>query len=164
MNRIRRTCRSVARLTGPPGTAEPRANLLTGRDGFAGRFIHDVAAAASVAVGHQFGRPGHRARPRGGRWAARLPSPGPRAGSAGQTRPATTAPRPRLRAVAAPGLLPHTVRLCVHCQQRPAGFWISSHGGQTVRRPWCLSCCQQLDPVRCDVIAFDGQQQARRSR
>jgi hypothetical protein len=144
MNRIGRIRRPRARLTGPPGTAEPRANQPTSRDSFAGRFIQNVAA------GHQLGRPGHRARPR--------------AGSTGQTWPATMAPRSWWRAVATPGLLPHTIQLCVHCQQRPAGFWVRRHGGQTVRRPWCLSCCQQLDPGRCDVIPFDGQQQARRSR
>jgi hypothetical protein len=146
MNRIRRTRRPQARLTGSPGTADPRANQITGRDGFAGRLIPDVAAAASVAAGHHLGRPGHRA------------------GSAVQTWPATTAPRSWWRRVATPGLLPHTIQLCVHCQQRPAGFWIRRHGGQTVRRPWCLSCCQQLDPGRCEVIPFDGHQQARRSR
>ncbi len=33
----------------------------------------------------------------------------------------------------------------------PAGFWVSCTGGQTVRRPWYLSCCQGLDRDRCDV-------------
>jgi hypothetical protein len=56
----------------------------------------------------------------------------------------------------APGLLPHTVQLCVHCRQDPAGFWVSRAGGQTVRRPWCLSCCQELDRDHCDVIRFDS--------
>jgi hypothetical protein len=52
--------------------------------------------------------------------------------------------------------LPHTVQLCIHCHQSPAGFWVSHKSGQTVRRPWCLSCCQTLDHERCDVIPFDG--------
>jgi hypothetical protein len=56
----------------------------------------------------------------------------------------------------APGVLLRTVQLCIHCRQSPAGFWVSRRGGQTVRRPWCLSCCQGLDRDRCDVIPFDG--------
>ena len=54
----------------------------------------------------------------------------------------------------APGVLPYTVQLCIHCGHNPAGFWVSRTGGQTVRRPWCLSCCQGLDRDRCDVTAF----------
>lgn len=27
----------------------------------------------------------------------------------------------------------------------PAGFWVSHTSDQTARRPWCLSCCQNLD-------------------
>ena len=34
-----------------------------------------------------------------------------------------------------PGLLPRTVQLCIHCRESPAGFWVSSNGGKTVRRP-----------------------------
>jgi hypothetical protein len=55
-----------------------------------------------------------------------------------------------------PGLLPHTVQLCIHCRERPAGFWVSSKGGKTVRRPWCLSCCDGLDQSRRDVVPFDS--------
>jgi hypothetical protein len=55
-----------------------------------------------------------------------------------------------------PSLLPRTVQLCIHCRQRPAGFWVSRTGGQTVRRPWCLSCCQELDRDRCDVVPFES--------
>jgi hypothetical protein len=51
---------------------------------------------------------------------------------------------------------PHTIQLCIHCQQRPAGFWVRRTGGTVVRRPWCLSCCQQLDHDRHDVIPFGG--------
>ena len=50
--------------------------------------------------------------------------------------------------------LPHTIQLCVHCRENPAGFWVSRTGGKTVRRPWCLSCCDQLDRDHCDVIRF----------
>lgn len=54
-----------------------------------------------------------------------------------------------------PRPLPHTIQLCVHCRRNPAGFWVSRTGGQTVRRPWCLSCCQDLDPACYHVKAFD---------
>ena len=50
----------------------------------------------------------------------------------------------------------HTVQLCIHCRERPAGFWVSSKGGKTVRRPWCLSCCDGLDQSRCDLVPFDS--------
>jgi hypothetical protein len=49
-----------------------------------------------------------------------------------------------------------TVRLCIHCQENPAGFWVSRRNGQVVRRPWCLSCCQELDSSHCDMIPFGG--------
>jgi hypothetical protein len=55
-----------------------------------------------------------------------------------------------------PGVLPRTIQLCIHCQQRPAGFWVRRTGGTVVRRPWCLSCCQDLDRDRYDVISFGG--------
>jgi len=105
---------------------------------------------------HLAGRPGHRARPRGRRWATLPPSPVPSARSAGQNWPAATTTMSWRRTVTALGLLPHTVQLCIHCRQSPAGFWVSRHGGQTVRRPWCLPCCQELDPGRYDVIRFDS--------
>lgn len=28
--------------------------------------------------------------------------------------------------------------------------------GQPEERPWCLSCCRELDPGRCDMIRFGG--------
>jgi hypothetical protein len=80
----------------------------------------------------------------------------PGADSAGQHRPAPATTMSRLQAVTAPGLLPRTVQLCIHCRQTPPGFWVSRRGGQTVRRPWCVSSCQELDQDRCDVIPFDG--------
>lgn len=51
-------------------------------------------------------------------------------------------------------LRPHTLLLCIHCQQNAAGFWVSRPTGQVARRPWCLSCSQQLDPGRCAVTPF----------
>lgn len=53
-------------------------------------------------------------------------------------------------------LLPRTIQLCIHCRESPAGFWVSSKGSKTVRRPWCLSCCDALDPIRHYVIPFGG--------
>ena len=61
---------------------------------------------------------------------------------------------PPRRVIIAPGMLPRTVQLCIHCRQGPAGFWVSRKNGKVVRRPWCLSCCQVLDRDRCDVIPF----------
>jgi hypothetical protein len=56
----------------------------------------------------------------------------------------------------APGMQPHTIQLCIHCQQRPAGFWVRRTGDTVVRRPWCLSCRQDLDRDRYDLIPFGG--------
>jgi hypothetical protein len=65
-------------------------------------------------------------------------------------------PAPRLRATLGPGRPPHTFLLCIHCLVNPAGFWVSSAGSSVARRPWCLSCCQDLDRQRCDMIPFGG--------
>jgi len=74
----------------------------------------------------------------------------------GQNRPAATTMNSRRRTITMPRLLPHTIQLCIHCRRNPAGFWVSHNGDQTVRRPWCLSCCQDLDPACHHVIPFDG--------
>ena len=78
--------------------------------------------------------------------------------------PGTAAARPNrsritilaalLHKLIAPGLPPHAVRLCVHCRANPAGFWVSGKSARTVRRPWCLSCCDVLDRGRHDVTGF----------
>jgi len=47
-----------------------------------------------------------------------------------------------------------TIQVCIHCRENPAGFWISRRNSQVVHRPWCLSCCQELDPGLCDVVPF----------
>jgi len=65
------------------------------------------------------------------------------------------APREGLRTRILPARLPHTIQLCIHCRERPAGFWVSRTDATTVRRPWCLSCCEELDRD-CRVIPFDG--------
>jgi len=109
--------------------------------------------------------PGDQQRParltghpdRGDGRAARLRAGGDRAPDAG--RAAARGPQRRRKApstMTAPGVLPRTVQLCIHCQQRPAGFWVRRTGGTVVRRPWCLSCCQDLDRDRNDVIPFGG--------
>lgn len=114
---------------GQPSGERPRAASRAGRDGFAGRFIQDIAAATSVATG--------------------------------QNRPAPST-TPRRRGMIASRLRPRTVQLCIHCRQNPAGFWVSRTRDQTVRRPWCLSCCQGLDHSRYHVTPFDGHHGAGR--
>ncbi|HEY6310580.1 MAG TPA: hypothetical protein VIY52_07200 [Streptosporangiaceae bacterium] len=75
--------------------------------------------------------------------------------AAGQTRPAPATATSRRRTIPMPRLLPHTIQLCIHCRHNPAGFWVSRDSDQTVRRPWCLSCCQDLDPASYHVSPFD---------
>jgi hypothetical protein len=76
--------------------------------------------------------------------------------AAGQHRPAPTATTTRRRSITAPRLLPRTIQVCIHCRQEPAGFWVSRDTGQKVRRSWCLSCCQDLDPGCYHVQPFDS--------
>ena len=71
---------------------------------------------------------------------------------------------PQRHTKAAPRLRPHTVQLCLCCRQNPAGFWVSRTSDQTVRRPYCLSCCQWLDHSRYDVIPFDNHSDTGRMR
>jgi hypothetical protein len=49
-----------------------------------------------------------------------------------------------------------TLQLCIHCQENPAGFWVGRLGSRVAHRPWCLSCCQELDHELCEVIPFGG--------
>ena len=53
-----------------------------------------------------------------------------------------------------PPRLPRTHQLCVHCRQSTAGFWVSRKNTSVVRRPWCLSCCDDLDREFCDMTPF----------
>ena len=76
--------------------------------------------------------------------------------AADQNKPAATTTNSRRRTITTPRLLPRTIQLCIHCQHNPAGFWVNHNGDQTVSRPWCLSCCQDLDPACHHVIPFDG--------
>jgi hypothetical protein len=76
--------------------------------------------------------------------------------AAGQNSPAPTTANSWWRTITAPRLLPRTIQLCIHCRARSAGFWVSRTSDQTVRRPWCLSCCQDLDPSCYHVKPFDN--------
>ncbi len=75
--------------------------------------------------------------------------------SAGKNQSSTATANRRRRTMTAPCRLPHTVQLCIHCRHNPAGLWVSRNS-QTVRRPWCLSCCQNLDLGRYHVQPFDS--------
>jgi hypothetical protein len=77
--------------------------------------------------------------------------------AAGQNRPAATTANSRWRTITMPRLLPHIIQLCIHCRQNPAGFWVGRTSDQAVRRPWCLSCCQDLDPASHHIKPFDLQ-------
>ena len=74
----------------------------------------------------------------------------------GQNWPAPATTNTRRRTIAMPRLLPHTIQLCIHCRHNPAGFWVSHTTDQTVRRPWCLSCCQDLDPGCHHITPFEA--------
>lgn len=74
----------------------------------------------------------------------------------GQNRPAARTTNSRRRTIPTPRLLPYTIQLCIHCRHNPAGFWVSHNDDQTMHRPWCLSCCQDLDPACHHVIPFDS--------
>jgi len=75
--------------------------------------------------------------------------------AADRNKPAPTT-KTRRRTITTARLLPHTIQVCIHRRQNPAGFWVSPTSGQTVRRPWCLSCCQDLDPGRYLAKPFDS--------
>jgi hypothetical protein len=103
--------------------------------------------------------PNHQGRrPGGGSFAARFTQDAAAvaAVAAGQNWPTGAAANPRRRPMTAPRPLPRTIQLCIHCQHNPAGFWVSRASGQTARRPWCLSCCQNLDPGSCHIKPFDS--------
>jgi hypothetical protein len=76
--------------------------------------------------------------------------------AASQNRPASATANSRRPSITARLPRPHTIQLCIHCRQNPAGFWVSHTSDQTVRRPWCLSCCQNLDPGCYHVKPFES--------
>jgi hypothetical protein len=130
MNHVHPMHRSFARLT-------RRAGML---------FARSTAGPAAAAA----------TRPGPARWTTAPPVPARRsppqspASARGRNRRGE-----RLRTPVLPARRPHTIQLCIHCQDRPAGFWVSRAGGHMVRRPWCLSCCEELDRDSCGVIPFD---------
>ena len=132
MNHIHRICRFLASLTRPAGILVARRAAVP-------------AAAATT-----------RSEPP--RWTTHPPVPAP-ARTIATSEPRVGVrrqPRERLRTRAVPAQLPHTIQLCIHCRENPAGFWVSRTGGKTVHRPWCLSCCEGLDRDRCDIIPFES--------
>jgi hypothetical protein len=138
MSRIPRAGRHIrdllARRTSPPGTAEPRTPQPLGQEP------------------HQASRPGHDSSTR--RFVQHVAAAATVA--ADQHRPTPTTTGSRQRTAIMPRLLPHTIQLCIHCRHNPAGFWVSRNGSRTARRPWCLSCCQDLDPGCYHVNPFDS--------
>ena len=60
------------------------------------------------------------------------------------------------RVIPGPRMRPHTFPLCIRCRVNPAGFWVSGKDTSVVRRPWCLSCCDDLDRELCDMTPFGG--------
>jgi len=138
MSRIPRAGRHIrhllARRTNPPGTAEPRTPQPLGQEP------------------HQANRPGHDSSTR--RTVQHMAAAASVA--ADQHRPTPTTTGSRQRTAILPRLLPHTIQLCIHCRHNPAGFWVSRNDSRTARRPWCLSCCQDLDPGCYHVNPFDS--------
>ena len=135
MNRIRRVRPTSTRGASSPGPGQPHPRQPDGQESrLAGRPGRDGLAGRIIqdmAAG---------------------------AGVAvGQTRLAATTANSRWRRIPMPRMLPHTIQLCIHCRHNPAGFWVSRDSDQTVRRPWCLSCCQDLDPACHHIKPFDLQ-------
>ena len=135
MNRIRHVRRALARRTSPSGTREPHSRQPDGPE------PRLVSRPGSDGLARRF---------------IQHVTPGASV-AADQDRPAPTTTNSRRRTIPTPRLLPHTIQLCVHCQHDPAGFWVSRDGDRTVRRPWCLSCCQDLDPACHHIKPFDLQ-------
>jgi hypothetical protein len=135
MNRIRRVRRASTRGASSPGTSQSHARRPSGHEpqpaSRPGRYGLCAQIIQDMAAGA--------------------------AVAVGQARPAPTTANSWWRGIPVPRLLPHTVQLCIHCGHSPAGFWVSRDSGQTVRRPWCLSCCQDLDPASHHIRPFDLQ-------
>jgi hypothetical protein len=140
---------------GYPPISHVHTVVIGGMPGWQIALIAAMAAVSAATVAVLLDRAWTAAKL--SRWPSRATPATPSAASAGQNRPESTTMSSRLRTMIAPGLPTHTLQLCIHCQQNPAGFWVSQKGARTVRRPWCLSCCDELDRSRCDVIAFGSQ-------
>ena len=137
MSRIPRNDRwlsVLARLADPPGRAEPRPSQPFGQK----------AVLAIRPVRHGLAA-----------WfAQRLAAAA--SVTASQIRPTPISSNSRRRTITAPRWLPRTIQLCIHCGHNPGGFWVSPSAGQTTRRPWCLSCCQDLDPGHYHITPFEN--------
>ena len=135
MSRILRAGgRALARRARPPGTGEPRSRLAKGRMPLLA--VRPGRAGAAALFIQDLAAPANVAT--GQNWAA---------------PPATSSPR---RTITRHRLLPRTIQMCTHCRQSPAGFWVSHDSSQPARRPWCLSCCQDLDPACHHIKPFDS--------
>jgi hypothetical protein len=130
MNRIRRVRPASTRAATSPGPGQPHARQPNS---------HEPQLAS---------RPGRHGLP------VQIIQDMAACAAVGQTRPAAATANSRWRRIPMPRL-PHTIQLCIHCRHNPAGFWVSRDSGQTVRRPWCLSCCQDLDPACHHIRPFD---------
>ena len=136
-----------------------RSDSTRPRQGFGRRRIRRTVARLGRRAGVLLARRAAVATaPPAPRWTMHLSPPAPaRAIATSEPRAGVRpqAPRERRRGRATPVRLPHAIHLCIHCRANPAGFWVSRAGGMTVRRPWCLFCCEGLDRHRCDIIPFD---------
>ena len=133
MHRIRRVRRTLTCRASPYGTGEPHSRQPNGQEP---RLVS---------------RPGSDGL--AGRFIQHLTADASVA--VGHNRFAAATASSRRRTIPMPRLLSHTIWLCIHCRHNPAGFWVSRSRDQTVRRPWCLSCCQDLDPACHHIRPFD---------
>ena len=133
MNRIRRARRASARRAGPSGPGEPPSRQPAGQEP---RLVSRPGSDGLAALFIQD--------------IAAAASV-----TVGQAGPAPSTANFRRRTIPTPRLRLHTIQQCIHCRHNPAGFWVSCDSRQTVRRPWCLSCCQHLDPASHHIAPFD---------
>ena len=140
---------------GYPPISHVHTVVIGGMPGWQIALIAIGAALLAATVAVLLDRARTAAKP--SRWPGRATPATSSTAPAGQNWPQGMTMSSRLRTMIAPGLLPHTRQLCIHCQQNPAGFWVSQKRARTVRRPWCLSCRDRLDRSRDDVIAFGSQ-------
>jgi hypothetical protein len=129
---------------GYPPISHVRTVVIGGMPGWQIALIAIGAALLAATVAVLLDRARTAAKP--SHWPGRATPAAPSAASAGQNRPESTTMSSRLRTMIAPGLLPRTRQLCIHCQQNPAGFWVSQQRAS-----------DGLDRSRCDVIAFGSQ-------
>ena len=129
---------------GYPPISHVRTVVIGGMPGWQIALIAIGAALLAATVAVLLDRA--RTAAKQSRWPGRATPATPSGASEGQNRPESTTMASRLRTMIAPGLLPHTWQPCIHCQQNPAGFWVSQKRAS-----------DELDRSRCDVIAFGSQ-------